>query len=96
MSCLQCACLLLVLCLPAVAKEPGAPRSRPARAAFLRAHPCPANGAPRGSCPGFVVDHVIPLRCGGPDAPANMQWQTVTQAKRKDVLERDCRNFPAR
>jgi hypothetical protein len=40
---------------------------------------------------GHVVDHIIPLACGGQDAPANMQWQTVQEAKEKDAWERrDC------
>ena len=29
-----------------------------------------------GGWPGHVVDHIIPLACGGPDTPENMQWQT--------------------
>jgi len=38
--------------------------------------------------PGCVVDHIIPLACGGADAPSNMQWQTVAEAKAKDKTER--------
>jgi hypothetical protein len=38
--------------------------------------------------PGHVVDHVIPLACGGADAPGNMQWQTVEEGKAKDKVER--------
>jgi len=38
--------------------------------------------------PGYVVDHVVPLACGGADAPSNMQWQTVEEAKSKDRMER--------
>lgn len=57
-------------------------------AAFKRHNPCPATGARRGSCPGYVVDHVIPLCAGGPDQPRNMQWQTVSDAKVKDREER--------
>ena len=26
-----------------------------------------------GACPGYVIDHVRPLACGGLDAPDNMQ-----------------------
>jgi hypothetical protein len=63
-------------------------RSRVARAEFHRAHPCPSTGATRGACPGHVVDHVTPLCAGGPDHPANMQWQTVADAKTKDRGER--------
>jgi len=38
--------------------------------------------------PGHVVDHIIPLACGGPDVPTNMQWQTVAEGKAKDKVER--------
>jgi hypothetical protein len=34
------------------------------------------------------VDHVVPLACGGADAPSNMQWQTIAEAKAKDRKER--------
>jgi len=37
---------------------------------------------------GYVVDHKTPLACGGLDAPSNMQWQTVAEAKAKDRTER--------
>jgi len=51
-------------------------------------HPCPATFKGSGACPGYVVDHVIALACGGADAPENMQWQTVEDAKAKDKWER--------
>ena len=38
--------------------------------------------------PGYVVDHIVPLCAGGADAPSNMQWQTVEDAKVKDRQER--------
>jgi hypothetical protein len=61
------------------------------RAAFAKAHPCPATGKARGACPGYVVDHIKPLCAGGVDRPSNMQWQTVKEAKIKDRLEaREC------
>ena len=34
-----------------------------------------------------VVDHIIPLKRGGADAPSNMQWQTKADAKAKDRWE---------
>jgi hypothetical protein len=34
-----------------------------------------------------VVDHVIALKRGGADAPSNMQWQTIADAKAKDRIE---------
>ena len=70
---------------PAAAKQH---RSHQAIAEFKRANPCPATGKPRGACPGWVVDHVNPLACGGPDRPGNMQWQTTADAKAKDKWER--------
>ena len=63
-------------------------RSAAAKGAFKRAHPCPSTGRQTGACPGYVVDHVVPLACGGSDAPANMQWQTTAAAKAKDKVER--------
>ena len=66
-------------------------RSRSAKAAFERQLPCPTTGRTSGRCPGYVVDHVKPLECGGADAPSNMQWQTTSEAKAKDRTERNCR-----
>jgi 5-methylcytosine-specific restriction endonuclease McrA len=63
-------------------------RSRAARAAFMRQHPCPSTGRTYGACPGWLVDHVKPLACGGADAPANMNWQTIAEGKAKDKWER--------
>jgi hypothetical protein len=58
-----------------------------ARNEFKRTHPCPATGKSGGSCPGYVIDHVQPLKRGGADTPANMQWQTEGAAKIKDRTE---------
>ncbi len=66
-------------------------RSAAARRDFMRAHPCPSTGRRSGACPGYVVDHVTALACGGPDAPSNMQWQTTAAARQKDKTERRCR-----
>ena len=38
--------------------------------------------------PAYVVDHIIPLACGGSDDPSNMQWQTLAEARAKDGVER--------
>ena len=62
-------------------------RSPQALQQFKKSHPCPATGKTYGSCPGYVVDHVIPLKRGGPDMPSNMQWQTKEEAKQKDKWE---------
>lgn len=69
-------------------------RSTVARHQFMRQHPCPSTGLAYGHCPGFVIDHVRPLACGGPDRPVNMQWQTVEAAKLKDKWELNCKGRP--
>ena len=72
-------------------------RSGAAVAAFKRAAPCPATGRARGACPGWIVDHVVPLCAGGADAPANMQWQPRGAALDKDRGEwRLCRSLRRR
>jgi hypothetical protein len=65
-------------------------RSSSAKAEFKRENPCPANGHRSGSCPGYVIDHIVPLACNGAGAPSNMQWQTIADAKAKDRWERNC------
>ena len=73
-----------------------APRLKAAKGEFVRLNPCPANGKTRRTCPGYVVDHIEPLCAGGADSPANMQWQTVAEAKLKDRRERaQCRQLRA-
>ncbi len=56
-------------------------RSERAKEQFMR-----QTGYPHGR-PGYVVDHVVPLAEGGADAPSNMQWQTIQDAKAKDKIE---------
>lgn len=76
---------LLILSTPAL----GAERSSAVRAAFQAANPCPANGATKGNCPGYVADHIVSL-CWDPkgDVVRNLQWQTIEDGKKKDVFER--------
>jgi hypothetical protein len=57
-------------------------RSEESKRQFMR-----QTGYPNGR-PGYVIDHIKPLACGGADAPGNMQWQTVAEAKAKDKVER--------
>jgi hypothetical protein len=50
---------------------------------FRREHPCPATGRTRGSFPGFQIDHMQPLCCGGADLPDNMHWLTTAEHRAK-------------
>jgi hypothetical protein len=56
-------------------------RSSTARHQFMK-----QTGYPNGR-PGYIIDHVIPLKRGGPDTPGNMQWQTRQEAREKDKWE---------
>ena len=49
-------------------------RSRVVLREFRAVHPCPATGKSTGACPGWAIDPVIPLACGGCDAVINLQW----------------------
>ena len=49
-------------------------RSNKVLAAFRALYACPITKAHIGSCPGWAIDHVIPLDCGGADAVYNLQW----------------------
>ena len=62
-------------------------RSSAARRQFQRAQPCPSTGSTSGPCPGYVADHIIALKHGGPDTPANMEWQTSADAQAKNRAE---------
>ena len=62
-------------------------RSAKAKDSFKKSHPCPSTGRSSGACPGYVIDHVKPLKRGGADSPSNMQWQTKAAAKEKDKWE---------
>lgn len=42
--------------------------------AFRKVHPCPSTMQFSGACPGYAINHVIPLACGGRDQVSNMMW----------------------
>jgi len=50
-------------------------RSEVAKRDFMK-----QSGYPQGR-PGYVVDHIVPLAKGGKDAPSNMQWQAIAEAR---------------
>lgn len=84
---LSAALLSFALCLSLTAPttaEGKQHRSEKAKRDFKAHNPCPSTGKPRGACPGYVIDHVVPLCAGGKDARGNMQWQNVRDAELKD------------
>src|SRR5258706_6091619 len=58
-------------------------RPASAKAEFKREHPCPSPRNRSRACPGYVIDHIRPLACGGL-SPGNMQFQTIADAKAKE------------
>lgn len=83
---------LAALLLSVFASSYAAERSYKARKEFMLENPCPATGQVKGKCPGWVVDHIVPLCAGGRDEPWNLQWQTLEDSKVKDRIEvRECR-----
>lgn len=82
--------LSLAIACPAAARIP---RSGAAVSQFKKQTPCPATQHIEKRCPGYIVDHIIPLCMGGPDVPKNMQWQTKPASLVKDKFERDACRF---
>jgi len=66
------------------------PRSEAAKTAFVKMQACPATGLQRLPCPGFQIDHKVPLKCHGSDTPDNLQWLS-TQAH-KDKTRREAKH----
>lgn len=44
-------------------------------------------GFPQGR-PGYQIDHIVPLACGGSDTTTNLQWLSVAEKRAKDRIER--------
>ena len=86
-------CVALMM-LPFAADACIHPRSSKAKTQFAARHPCPSTGIAKPShCTGYVIDHVVPLCLNSRgDRASNMQWQTIADAKAKDIIERrQCR-----
>jgi len=91
--------LILRVAVAVGTADSGTIHSRSAKSDFKREHPCPATGLrSSGACGGYVIDHVVPLACGGADAPSNMQWQTSLrlrpQFERNDKVKAEIEPLP--
>jgi len=83
---------LLLAALAALPVQARIARSEAARLAFVQLQACPGTGLHQLPCPGYQIDHKIPLKCHGPDTPANLQWLTTEAHKGKTRREaRHCR-----
>lgn len=101
------AALLFLLAFPLIASagdsricEVRQERGTKAKAEFRKIHPCPSTGKTTGACPGWQVDHVIPLASCGCDVVENMQWlkvstKTCAGTECKDRWERKINVCPA-
>lgn len=52
-------------------------RSSAVTYAYRRLHPCPVTGKTDGACPGWQMNHIIPLASGGCDSVTNLAWMPV-------------------
>ena len=69
-------------------------RDRSQVQAFRAENACPSTGQHRGACPGYHVDHIIPLCAGGDDRPHNMQWITKEDHRFKTLVDvKECRKM---
>jgi 5-methylcytosine-specific restriction endonuclease McrA len=83
--------LIAALSINAIAR-PDFSRSKAAPRAFVIQQACPSTGQHRLPCPGWQIDHIVPLKCGGMDNPINLQWLTVEDHKEKTKREvMECR-----
>ena len=56
---------------------------------FRKIHPCPSTNLTTGPCPGWNIDHVIPLACYGRDVVSNLQWLPVSIKRTSDPDNKD-------
>ena len=86
------AIVFIAACAMSIGADATIKRSSAERNAFQREHPCPSNGATKGKCPKWVVDHPMPLCAGGLDKRSNMAWSQLKESIAKDKEEwRLCR-----
>lgn len=91
-SLLACLALLAVACSNPPPKPPETTptrRSLSVRDAFIRANPCPVTGSSaRAPCPGWQIDHIVPLCAGGPDELSYLRWLRTEEHARKTTEDR--------
>jgi hypothetical protein len=81
------AIILIAACAISTGASAEYSRSKKVLREFVNQQACPSTGKHRLPCPGYVIDHIKALACGGADAVENLQWQTREEAKAKDRWE---------
>jgi hypothetical protein len=58
--------------------------------AYRKLHPCPSTGLFAGACPGWSLNHTVPLASGGCDAVVNLSWQpnSIKSCARPECIDR--------
>lgn len=88
--------LLLIVAIGPLSAEARIPRSQAEVQAYRAENPCPSTGRRRGACPGYQVDHTVPLCAGGLDHRTNMFWLAVEDHRWKTFVDlRECRKLRA-
>lgn len=64
-------------------------RNKAVAARFKMLYACPVTQEHSGACPGWAIDHVIPLDCGGVDAVYNMQWLPAQIKSQRGEFSKD-------
>jgi len=64
-----------------------AKRSQKVLNEYKKLHPCPSTGMTFGACPGWALNHAIPLACGGKDIVINLIW---VPNKIKSCADKSC------
>ena len=62
-------------------------RSNAVRQLFAQKAACPSTSKHALPCPGYRIDHIVPLKRCGADAVENLQWLTTEEWKTKTRWE---------
>ncbi len=92
MRSLAALCMAVLTVVLSASAEARISRDQAQVRAFKAGQPCPVTGRARGACPGWQVDHIVPLCAGGADQPSNMQWISQEDHAWKTFIDvRECR-----
>ena len=86
------AAIFIAICAISLSADARQHRSHKVLREFVSQRACPSTGKHRLPCPGWQIDHRIPLKCHGADSLENLQWLTIEEHKAKTKREaKECR-----